>query len=69
MKRYQSKSNPNLFFWVESEGITQQIFMVVQGVKGYNPTEACDDWFWNKQDAEEVAAELAQNSWLFIETW
>jgi hypothetical protein len=40
----------------------QEIFMVVQGVKGNNPTEACDDWFFNKQDADEIAFELAQNS-------
>ena len=63
MKRYQSKSNPNLFFWVECVTDPQEIFMVVQGVKGNNPTEACDDWFFNKQDADEIAFELAQNSW------
>jgi hypothetical protein len=36
--------------------------MVVQGVVGHNPTDAHDDWFWNRKDAEEVAAEMAKNS-------
>ncbi len=62
MKRYQSKSNHNLYFWVECVTDPQEIFMVMQGVKGFNPTEACDDWFGNQKDAEEVAADLANNS-------
>jgi hypothetical protein len=59
MKRYISKSNPNLFFWVECVTDPQEIFMVVSAVKGHNPTEAHDDWFANKQDAEEIAQQLA----------
>ena len=62
MKRYQSKSNPNLFFWVECVTDPQEIFMVVSAVKGYNPTEAHDDWFFNKQDAEEIAQQMAEQS-------
>lgn len=62
MKRYQSKSNSNLFFWVECVTDPQEIFMVVSAVKGHNPTEAHDDWFFNKQDAEEIAQQLANEA-------
>jgi hypothetical protein len=40
----------------------QEIFMVVSAVKGHNPTEAHDDWFFNKQDAEEIAQQMADES-------
>jgi len=62
MKRYKSKSNPNLFFWVECVTDPQEIFMVVCAVKGHNPTEAHSDWFKYQEDAEEIAQQLANES-------
>jgi hypothetical protein len=62
MKRYQSKIDPNLFFWVQSIRVPREIFIVV---KGHNPTEATeahDDWFHKKRDAEEIAQQLANES-------
>jgi len=34
-------------------------FSVVSKVKGYPATEAWDDWFGNREDAEEIAKKLA----------
>jgi hypothetical protein len=62
MKRYQSKIDPKLFFWVQCIRVPREIFIVV---KGYNPTEvteAYDDWFHKKRDAEEIAQQLANES-------
>ena len=60
MKRYISKSNPELEFFVEKT--FQNSYMVVSQVEGYDATEAHDDWFFNKQDAEEIAQQLANES-------
>lgn len=75
MKRYQSKSNPDLYFWVECVTdpeinlgqskkwkMLREIFTVVSAANGYNPTEAHDDWFFNKQDAEEIAQQLSNEA-------
>lgn len=70
MKRYISKSNPNLKFWVEpnsqyfpanSERIVT-VYMVVSQVTGYETTEAHDDWFKYQEDAEEIAQQMAEQS-------
>ena len=34
--------------------------MVVSQVKGFPATEACDDWFANRKDAEDIAKGLAE---------
>lgn len=60
MKRYKSKSNPKLEFFVEKT--FQNSYMVVSQVKGYDATEAHDDWFFNEQDAEEIAQQMAEQS-------
>lgn len=70
MKRYQSKSNPNLKFWVEpnsfyfpanSERIVT-VYMVVSQVKGYDATAAHSDWFKYQKDAENMAQQMAEQS-------
>ena len=67
MKRYTSKSNSKLKFWVEtnsqyfpanSERIAT-VYTIVSQMAGYAATEAHDDWFANKEDAEEIAQQLA----------
>lgn len=55
-KPYQAAANKSLYFWVEK---FNNSFVVVQQVVGYPSTEACDDWFGNLKDAEEMAKELA----------
>ena len=65
MKRYQSKSNPELEFFVEPVTFNgfDDCYMVVAAVKGYNPTEAHDDWFKYQKDADDVARQMANESW------
>ena len=36
--------------------------MVVSQVKGYDATEAHDDWFKYQEDAEEIAQQMAEQS-------
>jgi|688.fasta_scaffold36656_9 hypothetical protein len=60
MKRYKSKSNPKLEFFVEKT--FQNSYMIVSQVKGYEATEAHADWFANKKDAEEIAQQMADES-------
>ena len=60
MKRYISKSNPKLEFFVEQT--FQNSYMIVSQVKGYDATEAHDDWFKYQEDAEEIAQQLANES-------
>ena len=40
--------------------------MVVSQVKGYDATAAHDDWFKYQKDAENVAQQLANESWLVL---
>jgi hypothetical protein len=73
MKRYKSKSNPKLEFFVEKT--FQNSYMIVSQVKGYEATEAHADVtslaffillrqmkFANKKDAEEIAQQMANES-------
>jgi hypothetical protein len=60
MKRYQSKSNPKLEFFVEKT--FQNRYMVVYQVKGYDATEAHAEHFKYKKVAEEIAQQLANES-------
>lgn len=63
MKKYQSKTQPGLFFWAERNptvrGSTVESWSVVSQVGGYPATEAHDDWFANFADADEIAQKLA----------
>ena len=60
MKRYISKSNPNLKFWVEQT--FQNSYMIVSQVKGYDATEAYSEHFKYKKDAENMAQQMAEQS-------
>lgn len=60
MKRYTSKSNPKLEFFVEQT--FQNSYMVVSQVKGYDATEAYSDYFKYKKDAENMAQQMAEQS-------
>jgi hypothetical protein len=70
MKRYISKSNTNLKFWVESNSQyfpanserIATVYMIVSQVKGYDATEACSEHFKYKKDAEEIAQQMAEQS-------
>lgn len=58
--KFQSSSNPDLTFWAQPETIRETSHWVVYcQVKGFPATEACDDWFGNRKDAEEIAEQLA----------
>lgn len=61
-RTYESTTEPGLYYWAEATGIPGskvESYMVVVQVVGYPGTEACDDWFANLADAEEVARQLA----------
>ena len=60
MKRYKSKSNPKLEFFVEQT--FQNSYMIVSQVKGYDATEACSEHFKYKKDAENMAQQMAEQS-------
>jgi hypothetical protein len=60
MKRYKSKSNPKLEFFVEKT--FQHNYMVVCQVKGYDATEAHSEHFKYQKDAENVAQQMANES-------
>ena len=57
MKRYKSKSNPKLEFFVEKT--FQNSYMIVSQVKGYDATEAYCEHFKYKKGAENMAQQLA----------
>lgn len=64
-QKFESKSQPGLFFWAETtdpEGILQgpPTFMVVSQMTGYPATEAWDDWLAREADAIELAKQLAE---------
>ena len=61
--RYQSKSDPSISYWAEPNGGggagAIESYCVVGQAEGYPATEACDDWFANFADADEIARKLA----------
>jgi len=63
-RKYQSQEQPELFFWAEDIpfklGLGPRCWHVVAQVTGFPATEACDDWFANRVDAERIAYQLAQ---------
>ena len=58
--KYKSQIQSDLYFWVETISGKVTAYCVVSQVDGYPATEACDDWFGRKEDAEEMAKLLAQ---------
>jgi len=58
MKRFESKEQAGLFYFVEP-GPGGRCFVVISQAKGFPATEAVDDWFGNESDAIEVARKLA----------
>jgi len=60
MKRFESKIQKDLFYWVEPVGLNINGFHVVAQAEGYPATEAYDDWFKYKKDAEEIAEKLSR---------
>jgi hypothetical protein len=53
------KSPDGVIYYVEQDGPRR--FVVLSKVKGFPATEAWDDWFANRESAEEVAQQLAAN--------
>ena len=51
------KNKEGVSFWAEKNEIGKGWIVVAQA-KGYPATEAFDDWFTNKKDAQEVAKKL-----------
>ena len=47
-------------YYVEEDRIGRRTqYLIVSKVKGFPPTEAWDDWFGSREDAEEIAKKLA----------
>lgn len=61
--RYESKTEPGLFFWAElnhaPHGATVESFVVVSQMKGFPATDAHYDYFANFADADQIASRLA----------
>lgn len=61
--KFESVAQPGLYFWAEqTEQFTPNstpCFAIIAQADGYPATEACDDWFMTRADAEEVARQLA----------
>ena len=63
LTKYESKTQPGLFFWAEANGGgagAVESYGVVQQMTGYPATEAHDDWFGRFEDADEIARALAE---------
>jgi hypothetical protein len=63
MKKFESTTQPGLFYWVEqisSPLAVYTCFHAVSQMEGYPVTEAFDDWLMNRSDAEEIAEKLAK---------
>jgi hypothetical protein len=58
--RIESQIQPGLFFWAEQDPGAVPCWIVYSQAKGFPATEACDDWFANKADAEAIAEQLAK---------
>jgi len=64
MNKHESTTQKGLFFWAEkvnSEYDNLPIcYMVVSQVEGFPASEAWDDWFACKSDADEISRKLAK---------
>lgn len=58
--KFQSTAQPDLYFW--SELASENCFMAVSQVDGYDGTEAHDDWFRYERDANHIALCLAEGT-------
>lgn len=63
-KRFESVSEPGVFFWAQRQeptrGVGPVCWIVVSGGAGVQTTEAHDDWLCSESDALEIAAMLAK---------
>ena len=61
--KFQSVAQPGLYFWAEQiEQFSPNetpCFAVIAQADGYPATEAYDDWFMLRSDAEQMAQQLA----------
>ena len=65
LQKHESKSQPGLFFWAESNGGgagADESYAVVSGGPGLETAEAHDDWFCHFKDADEIAQQLANEN-------
>ena len=60
--RIESQIQPGLFFWCEYEPSIGAVpcWIVYAQATGFPATEACDDWYGSKADAEAMANQLAK---------
>ncbi len=57
--RYESATQPGLFYWAERNGIDGKSWLVVAQANGFPASEAFDDWLANFADADAIARQLA----------
>lgn len=58
VKKYEATFQKGLFYWAEPiDG--GKCWHVVGQMTGYPGTEAHDDWFAHKKDADEIARQMA----------
>ena len=65
--RYESKAQPGLRFWAEPNGGgagAVESYGIVSQADGYPATEAWDDWFANFGDADRIAREMAEGTFV-----
>lgn len=62
--RYQSKTNPALYFFVEEAD--DRFFAVCAQVDGFPSHEVWDDWMASREGAECIAEQLANGDIPFI---
>jgi ABC-type microcin C transport system permease subunit YejE len=55
--KFESTSQPGLFFWAESDG--EGAWIVTSQANGFPATEAYDDWLGVESQAVDIAKRLA----------
>ena len=60
MKPHESTQQPGLWFWAEKDSGPVPCWIVYSQASGFPGTEACDDWFYKFEDADQVARLLAE---------
>ena len=61
MKKFQSKTQKDLYYWVEMDEIDEDLkyWVVFSRVKDFSKTKAWHDLFVDKKDATDIAKKLA----------
>ena len=59
--RFESASQPGLFFWAERESMKNgtDYFVIYAQAEGGEKTEAFDDWLCDEGEAQNIARQLA----------